>query len=113
VEELLRACDRVQMVYTPDAAYRRTRSQYNRTAESTMVSDLRPARILSGAATADDGREREAAQAEMRECDKELETLEQQAQELYCQARAKHGHQDKLRIQIAALDERIREAHQR
>jgi uncharacterized protein YkwD len=43
----------------------------------------------------------------------ELETLEQQAQELYCQARAKHGHQDKLRIQIAALDERIREAHQR
>lgn len=49
---------------------RRTRSQYNRTAESTMVSDLRPPRILAGAATADDGREREAAQAEMMRCAK-------------------------------------------
>ena len=49
----------------PLPACRRTQSRYNASAESTLVSDLRPARLLSGAAGADDGRERATALAEI------------------------------------------------
>ena len=49
----------------PCAARRRTQSRYNKSAESTLVADLRPARLLSGAAGADDGGERASALAEI------------------------------------------------
>lgn len=43
----------------------------------------------------------------------ELEELGGRVQEQARHTRAKQGHQDKLRVQVAALDQRIREAHQR
>lgn len=48
---------------------RRTKSRYNPAAESTQVSDIRPARLLGGNAGAADGAERTEAQAMIQRCD--------------------------------------------
>ncbi|EFN54004.1 hypothetical protein CHLNCDRAFT_58355 [Chlorella variabilis] len=120
VEELFRDHDRLQQVYTPDCSYRRavvggggvaavrTRSAYNSTAESTLVGDLRPARLLSGAATVDDGREREAAQADMQACDQEAAGLQGEMRELQEQRQAKQHHLDGLKRQQARIADQER-----
>lgn len=48
---------------------RRTKSRYNPAAESTQVSDIRPARLLGGNTGAADGAERTEAQAMIQRCD--------------------------------------------
>lgn len=48
---------------------RRTRSLYNAASESTLVGDLRPARLLAGGASGDEGQERETLQAEIQRCE--------------------------------------------
>jgi hypothetical protein len=69
VEQLLAECPRIANLYTPQANYRRTRSKYNAAAESTQVSDIRPARLLGGNGGAADGAERTEAQAMIQRCD--------------------------------------------
>lgn len=54
---------------TPPAR-RRTKSAYNAAAESTLVADIRPARLLTGAAGGDEGAERQEAEAEIERCSK-------------------------------------------
>lgn len=52
----------------PHHLRRRTRSQYNSAAESTLVSDIRLPRVLTGAAATDEGQERADAEAEIQRC---------------------------------------------
>ncbi|KAL4856314.1 Structural maintenance of chromosomes protein 5 [Chlorella vulgaris] len=113
VEDLLRDVQKVQFVYTPGSRYSRTRSNYNRAAESTMVSDVRPARLLTGAATVDDGRHREQAQADIQQCMRDASLIEQQMRGLQEQQQDKQSHLTRLKAQMAQLDEHIKHTHAR
>ncbi|KAL4440548.1 hypothetical protein ABPG75_003549 [Micractinium tetrahymenae] len=113
VEDLFRDNAQIRSVWTPDANYRRTRSLYNAASESTLVGDLRPARLLTGGAQGDEGQECEALQAGIRHCEQELAVLARQEGELRGLKQAKdqqwqriQGEMKQLADQITAMQRR-------
>ncbi|PSC71853.1 Structural maintenance of chromosomes 5 [Micractinium conductrix] len=113
VVALFRDCQRVQNVWTPEANNRRTRSNYNREAESFQVQTLNPARLLSGGASTEDGREREALLAEMKRCDEEMSTLNAELAELAREKAGKDEWTDRLSNEIREVETQIKRQQHR
>ncbi|PRW39176.1 Structural maintenance of chromosomes 5 [Chlorella sorokiniana] len=113
VEQLLAECPRIANLYTPQANYRRTRSKYNAAAESTQVSDIRPARLLGGNGGAADGAERTEAQAMIQRCDQELQSLDGQLKEVQAAKAEKEAQLRGIKAQIAEIDKQIKAAAQK
>ncbi|GAB4819497.1 hypothetical protein N2152v2_006543 [Parachlorella kessleri] len=106
MERLLADNRQIESMWVPESNYRRNISRYNPAAESVMVTETRPARLLARGQS-QGSQEREQAQAAIVRHDRNLRQLDGQLAELEKQLRDVQQKANGIGNQLAQLNKRV------